>query len=209
MLSLHHRNIICRKRKLFPAGSACSSHSHSAAVPPKVHKAESSEKFIVYEEDALLHTVDIPQSPEASIVTKQTNSAQVDDEDLLQGLCPEDLMNCSISFCTSFENTSVGYVKHSENAVAEFMRPSHLSARTSMSLPVHSTPNISTNTAHVLSDAPGCNILRWSPVSTNFEPPKSSFSSDTFYGLPLKVKKCLEEYRGITTLYGNYDYQEV
>lgn len=202
MLSLHHKNIICRKRKLFPAGSAYSSHSHSATVPPKVPKAESSEKDVV-------HTVGIPQSHEANVATKQTNTTQVDDEDLLQGLCPEDLMNCSISFCTSFENTSVGYVKHSENAVAELMRPSPLSARTSVSLPVHSTPNTSTNTTHVLSDAPRCNVFQWSPVSTNLEPPKSSFSFDTFYGLPLKVKKCLEEYRGITTLYGNYDYQEV
>ena len=205
MLSLHHKSIICRKRKLLPAGSAYYSHGHSTTVPPKVHKAETSEKDVVhvYEGGALLLTVDVPKSPEASLTTKQTNTAQVDDEDLLQGLCPEDLMNCSVSFCTSFENTNVGYVKHSENPAAELTRPSHLSARTSMSLPVHSTPNASTKTAHVLSDAP---VLRWSPVSTNFELPKPS---DTFYGLPLKVKKYLEEYRGITTLYGNCDYQEV
>ena len=156
-----------------------------------------------------MHTVDIPQLPELSVATKQTSTAQVDGEELLQGLCPEDLMNCSVSFCTSFEDTSVGYVKSGENPAADLMKPNHVSARTSMSSPVYLTPNSNTETTQVLSDAPGRTVLQWSPTSTRFEPPKPSFSLDTFYGLPLKVKKCLEEYRGITTLYGNSDYQKV
>lgn len=35
------------------------------------------------------------------------------------------------------------------------------------------------------------------------QPDRISYPADTFYGLPLTVQKCLEEYRGIRKLYGN------
>ena len=44
-----------------------------------------------------------------------------------------------------------------------------------------------------------------SPTSVNCEPVRTKFvfPLNTFYGLPMKVKKCIEEHKGISSLYGN------
>jgi hypothetical protein len=39
-------------------------------------------------------------------------------------------------------------------------------------------------------------------ISSPLKPDRINYPINTFYGLPLTVKKCLEEHRGITKLYG-------
>ena len=136
------------------------------------------------------------QSSETIAVSEQRCSGVVD-EDLLLGLCPEDLLNCSTSFCMSL-NDSIGHVKGetfpNEVKTPSVQSPNHLSTSSLVSLhsvSVRSTPKPSTHTCKQSTDnVPAVGL-------------KSSIPLNTFYGLPLKVKQCLEEHRGITKLYGS------
>lgn len=137
------------------------------------------------------------------------------DEDLLLGLCPEDLLNCSTSFCTSFctslnDSANTGHVK-GESFLAEvktqsIQSPSYPLTTDVVSLhstPVHSTPKLSTrkqSTVGMPTDRHESAVDSDAPILAS----RNQFSvpSDTFYGLPLKVKQCMEEHRGITKLYG-------
>ena len=152
------------------------------------------------------------QSSETIAVTEEKGPGVID-EDLLLGLCPEDLLNCSTSFCTSLnDSASVGHIK-GEMFPAEVKTPSIQSPNypltTNMvsfhSTSVHSTPKPSTykqqSTYNIPTDRLGSAIDSEAPIHTSRS--QSTISSDTFYGLPLKVKKCMEEHRGITKLYGN------
>ena len=156
---------------------------------------------------------------EVHTIAEQSNNPQIVDEDLLQGLCPEDLLNCSTPFCTSMHDTSMGHLKQGETILTKMkaptvqVSPNLPSVSNSMSFPsnpIYSTPKPSPHrqfTVNIPPDILECAALPESPTSRKFEPTdfipdQYSFPSDTFYGLPLKVKKCVEEYRGITTLYG-------
>ena len=149
------------------------------------------------------------QSSETIAVVEHKGTG-VTDEDLLLGLCPEDLLNCSASFCTSLNDSAgVGHIKD-ETFPAEVKTPSLQSPNypltTNMvsfhSTPVHSSPKPFTYkqqyTINVPTDRFGSAIDSEAPIHTSRRIP-----SDTFYGLPLKVKQCMEEHRGITKLYGN------
>jgi hypothetical protein len=152
------------------------------------------------------------RSPQITSVTEQ-KGAGVSDEDLLLGLCPEDLMSCSTSFSTSMnDSTSAGHAK-AETFPAEVKTPSIQSPNyphtnnivvSLHSTPVHSTPKSNTckqSSVDIPTDGHESAIDSDFPILAS----RNEFSvpPDTFYGLPLKVKQCLEEHRGITKLYGN------
>ena len=149
-------------------------------------------------------------SPQMTSVSEEKGPG-VAEEDLLMGLCPEDLMSCSTSFSTSLnDSTSAGHVK-GETFPAEVKTLSiqspcypHTNIVSLHSTPVHSTPKPSTckqSTADAPTDRHESAVDSDAPIPAS----RNQFSvpPDTFYGLPLKVKQCLEEHRGITKLYGN------
>ena len=148
------------------------------------------------------------QSPGTSAVSEEKRPEVIDD-DLLLGLCPEDLMNSSTSFCTSMNDTSIGQLKGetlpSEVKTPLIQSPNYPFTTNMHSAPVHSTPKPSIHKQSLTVNVPTDRLKRAaiseSPTCTT----KNQYSvpSNTFYGLPLKVKKCMEEFRGITTLYGN------
>ena len=131
------------------------------------------------------------------------------DEDLLLGLCPEDLLNCSTSFCASLnDSTSIGHVKGeifpAGVKTPSIQSPNYPFTNNMVSLhstPVHSTPKPDTHKQSTDNIPP--KRLESAEAPTCISRNQSSNPSDTFYGLPLKVKQCLEEHRGITKLYGN------
>ena len=149
-------------------------------------------------------------SPQITTVTEEKGPVAAE-EDLLLGLCPEDLMSCSTSFSTSLnDSTSTGHVK-AETFPAEVKTPSIQSPNyphtNIMSLHLtssHSTPKPSTY-KQSMADSP--TDKHESAIGSDAPIPASrnqfSVPPGTFYGLPLKVKQCLEEHRGITKLYGN------
>lgn len=151
------------------------------------------------------------QSSETVAVSEQKCPGVID-EDLLLGLCPEDLLNCSTSFCVSLnDSTSIGHVKGEtfpdEVKTPSIQSPNYPFTCSNVSLhstPVHSTPKPSTHKQSTDNvPAIGLESTANSEAPTYVSRNQSSIPSNTFYGLPLKVKQCLEEHRGITKLYGN------
>lgn len=212
-----------RKRKLLPVVSAYTSHDFAAPLQLReiVTSVESSTvnplasdvvgKDGCIKPEAVSNRVTC-STPEGSRAIEKITSRQTVDDDLLQGLCPEDLMNCSASFCTSIDESTVECVQRSDHLPPEIhvMTPRIQSScchpdsnsKITCTNPVHSTPK----SKQFLHCSPlGTPVtLPESPTSRHSEPLQCPFPSDTFYGLPLKVKDCMEEYRGIKTLYGNH-----
>ena len=145
-------------------------------------------------------------SPQITTVTEEKGPV-VAEEDLLLGLCPEDLMSCSTSFSTSLnDSTSTGHVKD-EIFPAEVKTPSIQSPNYPHTniVSLHLTSSHSTPKQQSMADLP--TDRHESAIGSDAPIPASrnqfSIPPGTFYGLPLKVKQCLEEHRGITKLYGN------
>lgn len=138
-------------------------------------------------------------SPASSNALEKTNSFHFSDEDLLQGLCPEDIMNCSTSFSVSVDYTNVGLVQEDGKVSpteSTFKHPS----------PYHPT-NVHTarmdDGSHRENYHIGVCKNNFPQASSDSKYLQSKFPSGTFYGLPMKVETCLQEHRGIKNLYGN------
>ena len=97
-------------------------------------------------------------------------------EDLLQGLCEEDL---SISYCNQ------SGLNHHDDIKLDGLLENALFDTSEISL--QDTSKDDGSSTRLLSD-----------------PPDSSYPPDSFYGLPLRVLDCFKEYRGILKLYGMF-----
>ena len=210
----------CRRRKLPPAVTPASTYATTTIEISTLNRHKEGGSYEQGTPEAMAASQSgsdyqnklSSQSSETSAVTEHKCPGVID-EDLLLGLCPEDLLNCSTSFCTSLnDSASVGHIK-CETFPAEVKTPSIESPNypltTNMvslhSTPVHSTPKPSIykqqSTFNVPTDRLGSAIDSEAPIHTSRS--QCSIPSNTFYGLPLKVKQCMEEHRGITQLYGN------
>ena len=115
-------------------------------------------------------------------------------EDLLLGLCPEDLSfsfhnNSSISHETFVKRT--GITEISSGCSKQVMK-------TGITVSPYIKKEVSSQ--HYIKEASTEVVLnkdvKHLSVSSSFYP------SGTFYGLPMKVLECLKEYHGISKLYG-------
>lgn len=206
--------VTCRRRKL-PVAVTPAYTSHNTTTATIIKASNRHEEDGVYEQGAPqttaasrgdAHNKLILHSSEFTAVSEQEGPGVADD-DLLEGLCPEDLLNCSTSFCTSLnDSTGTGHVKEAKAPLIHSPDYPHTTSTVSLhSTPVHSTLKPSAHKQTIVS-VPTDRLER---ATESYTPPtlssknKSSIPSGTFYGLPLKVKQCLEEHRGIKELYGN------
>ena len=186
-----------RKRKL-PAGGRSAQIQNHGPVHCELEAAVDSSSAAVsidVEPESSKHVQGT--SRDTSQPPRSTGYSHVDHEDLLLGLCPEDVM--STSFCISTDDCLTGHEKEtvtpnmqSPNKPSPSPSPKLLNSHTKSSVDQQCT--VVENVAHLVS-----------PPSVNCEPVRTKFifPPDTFYGLPMKVKMCIEENRGISSLYGN------
>ena len=101
------------------------------------------------------------------------------DSELLAGIAPEDL---TFSFNTSIDKSLPGHVTPT--------KPDS-----------HTTSQQNEDCSTVTS---GWNVGGHDLTATRDTQVKSCYDKGTFYGLPVKVKQCLKDNRGIESLYGEW-----
>ena len=127
-----------------------------------------------------------PISPQGKCMTRKLiNEADEFDEDILAGLCPEDLnfsLNISnISECAKTLTASTG--NENERILKGLNKSADDITRTTEIQFIKSSELLSKKQ------------IKTTEVNTTSD-------HRTFYGLPLRVKECYEEFRGIKQLYG-------
>ena len=198
MLTMDFNN--SRKRKLLPSVSR-SNRSHGPLHCEPLASDDSPTIGTEVEHGGTVHQQSAGREPPSSSIAIECS--HIDNEDLLLGLCPEDLM--STSFCISTDDCLIACEKLPLEAITPNIQspdqtppPPH---HTSSSRTLHSTTKSGIHKQFTVAESVALPVA---PSSIDREPVQSNliFPSDTFYGLPLKVKKCIEENRGISSLYG-------
>lgn len=162
---------------------------HNKPLTPTLHQT-------LYE-DSAPNSLPLVSTPNSNYIVEShklspTDIAVVDD--LMFGLCPEDL-----SF--SFNNSNTSFQKPvSETgmttAVQKMTSPSRVTDKSKIIL-VDGPDSIAHSRATKTSDNSTCISVTCSLGCNSL-----SYPSGTFYGLPLTVSMCLKEHRGIEKLYG-------
>ena len=185
-----------RKRKLLPSVSR-SNRSHGPLHCEPLTSDDSSTIGTEVEHGGTVHQQSAGREPPSS--STAIECSHIDNEDLLLGLCPEDLM--STSFCISTDDCLIAREKLQLEAITPNIQspdqtppPPHHS---SSSMTLNSTTKSGIHKQFPVAESVALPVASSTILQSNF-----IFPSDSFYGLPLKVKKCIEENRGISLLYG-------
>ena len=151
-----------------------------------------------------------------SVVTELGN--EVGDEtaldDLMDGLCPEDLNNSTLNFNNSmmYVATPVKQVDHPIGTSTPNTNSKPSAKRCLLPSPVKGASSegnrISMSAVDKVNQVLGPDFKGFRSSSTAPAHPKMEnltvYPTETFYGLPLEVSKCFEEFRGIKILYGQW-----
>lgn len=166
-------------------------------------------------------TIDIMPNRDTVGFDEQLYQEGMDDDDILFGLCPEDLsFSFNNSVCVESSKTQCKPELRQTISTYSDCTGDKIPANTSL-LPTFGPTSVLANTASSLidlrvddSESNKClsraggndlklNVVTDKPVPRNDTKEINRLTGDgTFYGLPAKVKECLEEHRGITQLYG-------
>ena len=162
---------------------------HNKSLSPTLHQTPC--------EDSAPNSLPLVSTPNSNYIVEShkmspTDVAVVDD--LMFGLCPEDL-----SFSFNNSNTS-------------FQKPVSETGMTTVIQKMTSPSRVTDKSKIILEDAPD-SIAHSRPTKTSNNSTcisvtcslgynSLSYPSGTFYGLPLTVSMCLKEHRGIEKLYG-------
>jgi len=133
-------------------------------------------------------------------------------DDLMAGVCPEDLNNSTLNFNTSvmYVDTPVKQLDHPIGASTPNTDTKASTKRCLLPSPVKCVTSdsnfISMSAVHKVNKVLGPDFKGFQSSSSVLAYPKlenlTIYPTETFYGLPQEVFKCLEEFRGIKKLYG-------
>ena len=195
--------------KSLPLTTTCGTYSHQNFLTPSRNSCIDPIHFDEYDNyECPKNIQEFPNQNLKSPNMKQTTptcgksddtlSVIVNDnemtEDLLLGLCPEDLSfsfhnNSSISHETFVKRKGV---KEISTGCSKQVMKTDISVSPCIKKEVSSQHYIKEASTEVVLNK----HVKQLSVSSGFYP------SGTFYGLPMKVLECLKEYHGISKLYG-------
>jgi len=128
-------------------------------------------------------------------------------DDLMAGLCPEDLNNSTLNFNTSMMCVSTP-VKQMDHLIDTSTPNTNTKPKKCLlPSPVKCNSNlISKSAVNKVNKVLGPDFKGFQSSSTALASPNvenlTVYPQETFYGLPLEVFKCFEEFKGIKKLYG-------